>query len=86
MGFTAHAQQAFPATLAGHAVMPALTVIPAPADAPADLRQMHHHWNGIGPAGAPPRAGRTRPRGITPRERAAPRGAGARWTLSPTCT
>lgn len=22
-------------------------------DAPADLRQMHHHWNGIGPAGAP---------------------------------
>lgn len=36
--FTAHAQQAFPATLAGHAVMPALTVIPAPADAPAELR------------------------------------------------
>ncbi len=36
--FTAQAQQAFPATLAGHAVMPALTVIPAPADAPADLR------------------------------------------------
>jgi len=34
----AHAQQAFPATLAGHAVMPALSVIPAPADAPADLR------------------------------------------------
>ena len=34
----AHAQQAFPATLTGHAVMPALTVIPAPADAPADLR------------------------------------------------
>ena len=34
----AQAQQAFPATLTGHAVMPALTVIPAPADAPADLR------------------------------------------------
>ncbi len=34
----AHAQQAFPATLTGHAVMPALTVIPAPADAPAELR------------------------------------------------
>lgn len=34
----AHAQQAFPATLAGHAVMPAMTVIAAPADAPADLR------------------------------------------------
>ena len=34
----AHAQQAFPATLAGHAVMPAMTVIAAPSDAPADLR------------------------------------------------
>ena len=34
----AQAQQAFPATLTGHAVMPALSVIPAPADAPADLR------------------------------------------------
>lgn len=34
----AHAQQAFPAALTGHAVMPALSVIPAPADAPADLR------------------------------------------------
>ena len=34
----AHAQQAFPATLAGHAVMPAMTVVAAPADAPADLR------------------------------------------------
>lgn len=34
----AHAQQAFPATLTGHAVMPALSVIPAPADAPAELR------------------------------------------------
>ena len=35
---TAHAQQAFPATLAGQAVMPAMTVIAAPSDAPADLR------------------------------------------------
>lgn len=32
------AQQAFPATLAGHAVLPAMTLIDAPADAPADLR------------------------------------------------
>ena len=32
------AQQAYPATLVGHAVMPALTLIEAPADAPADLR------------------------------------------------
>jgi hypothetical protein len=32
------AQQEFKATLAGHAVLPAETFIPAPADAPADLR------------------------------------------------
>jgi len=35
---TAFAQQAYPATLAGHAVLPALTLIPAPQDAPQDLR------------------------------------------------
>jgi hypothetical protein len=33
----AFAQQQFPATLAGHAVLPALSFIDAPADAPADL-------------------------------------------------
>jgi len=32
------AQQAYPATLAGHAVLPALTVIAAPKDAPQDLQ------------------------------------------------
>ena len=32
------AQQAYPATLAGHAVLPALSLIPAPQDAPQDLR------------------------------------------------
>jgi len=32
------AQQEFPAILAGHAVLPAESFIPAPADAPADLR------------------------------------------------
>lgn len=32
------AQQAFPATLTGHAVLPAQTLIPAPQDAPQDLR------------------------------------------------
>jgi hypothetical protein len=32
------AQQAFPATLAGHATMPAASFIPAPKDAPADLQ------------------------------------------------
>ncbi|HPH15101.1 MAG TPA: glycerophosphodiester phosphodiesterase, partial [Burkholderiaceae bacterium] len=32
------AQQAYPATLAGHAVLPALTLIAAPGDAPADLQ------------------------------------------------
>lgn len=34
----AFAQQAFPATLAGHAVMPAASFIPAPKDAPQDLQ------------------------------------------------
>ena len=34
----AHSQSAYPATLAGHALMPALTLIPAPKDAPADLQ------------------------------------------------
>ncbi len=35
---TAHAQTAFPANLAGHALIPAQTFLPAPTDAPADLR------------------------------------------------
>ena len=35
---SALAQQAYPATLAGHAVLPALTLIAAPKDAPADLQ------------------------------------------------
>ena len=35
---SALAQSAYPATLAGHAVLPALTLIPAPKDAPADLQ------------------------------------------------
>lgn len=34
----AQAQQAYPATLAGHAVLPAQSFIPAPKDAPADLQ------------------------------------------------
>ncbi|MGC3984559.1 MAG: esterase-like activity of phytase family protein [Pseudorhodoferax sp.] len=34
----AQAQQAYPATLAGHAVLPALTLIAPPTDVPADLR------------------------------------------------
>jgi len=36
--FTAVAQQAYPATLAGHAVLPAQSVIAAPQDAPQDLQ------------------------------------------------
>lgn len=35
---TAHAQTLFPATLAGHALIPAQTFLPTPQDAPADLR------------------------------------------------
>jgi len=34
----ARADQLFPATLAGHAILPAATFIPAPADAPEDLK------------------------------------------------
>lgn len=32
------AQNAYPATLAGHAILPAMTLIPAAKDAPADLQ------------------------------------------------
>lgn len=32
----AHAQDAFPAVLAGHAYLPAFTLVPPPADAPRD--------------------------------------------------
>lgn len=38
MGTPAHAQQAFPATLVGHAALPARTFIDAPQDAPVSLR------------------------------------------------
>ncbi len=34
----AAAEDSFPATLAGHAVLPAMTLVAAPADAPADAR------------------------------------------------
>jgi hypothetical protein len=42
----ASAQTAYPATLAGHAVMPAATFIPAPADAPKDLQISGKFTNG----------------------------------------
>lgn len=38
LNLTAQAQTAYPATLAGHALLPAQTLIAAPKDAPADLR------------------------------------------------
>ncbi len=38
LSFSTQAQTAYPATLAGHALLPAQTLIPAPKDAPADLR------------------------------------------------
>jgi hypothetical protein len=37
-GATAQAQQKYPAVLAGHAVLPAMTLVPPPADAPASLK------------------------------------------------
>ena len=43
----ASAQQEFPATLAGHAVLPAATFIPAPADAPADLKVSGKFTTGV---------------------------------------
>lgn len=42
----AQAQQAFPATLAGHAILPAKTFIEAPADAPEDLKVSGKFTNG----------------------------------------
>lgn len=36
--FPASAQTKFPATLEGHAVLPAMTLVPAPADAPQELQ------------------------------------------------
>ncbi|HAP48108.1 MAG TPA: glycerophosphodiester phosphodiesterase, partial [Afipia sp.] len=39
--------QAFPATLAGHAVMPAESFIEAPADAPADLKVSGKFTTGV---------------------------------------
>jgi hypothetical protein len=41
------AQQAFRATLAGHAVMPAATLIPAPKDAPEDLKMSGKFTTGV---------------------------------------
>lgn len=38
LSLSAQAQTAYPATLAGHALLPAQTLISAPKDAPADLR------------------------------------------------
>lgn len=38
LAMPALAEETFPATLAGHAVLPAMTLIQAPADAPADAR------------------------------------------------
>src|SRR5688572_16872039 len=37
-GTTAQAQQKFSATVAGHALLPAMTLVPPPADAPATLK------------------------------------------------
>ena len=43
---SASAQNAYPATLSGHAVIPAATFIPAPADAPKDLQISGKFTNG----------------------------------------
>ena len=46
-GGGAQADQLFPATLAGHAVLPAASYIPAPADAPADLKSAGKYTSGV---------------------------------------
>lgn len=46
--FPASAQPKFPATLEGHAVLPAMTLVPAPADAPQELQISGRY---AGPAG-----------------------------------
>jgi hypothetical protein len=42
----AHAQREFPATLAGHAVLPAMSLLAAPADAPDDLKTSGKYTTG----------------------------------------
>ena len=46
--FPASAQTKFPATLEGHAILPAMTLVPAPADAPQELQISGRY---AGPAG-----------------------------------
>src|SRR5262245_22565476 len=41
------AQQAYPATLAGHAILPAASFIPAPKDAPQDLQVSGKFTTGV---------------------------------------
>jgi hypothetical protein len=48
IGSAAAAQTKFPAALEGHAILPAMTLIPAPADAPQDLQISGRY---AGPAG-----------------------------------
>ena len=38
LAVTATAQTKFPAVLEGHAILPAMTVVPAPPDAPPELQ------------------------------------------------
>lgn len=48
------ANEPFPATLAGHVVIPAETFIDAPADAPADLKTPGKSPRGAGPKPSAP--------------------------------
>ena len=48
VAFPASAQTKYPATLEGHAILPAMTLVPAPADAPQDLQISGRY---AGPAG-----------------------------------
>ncbi len=61
------AQQAFPATLAGHAVLPSATFIDVPADAPSDLRVSGKYTSGrrVDAIGTVPGLSAGRPTGLS---------------------
>ena len=71
--FPASAQTKFPATLEGHAVLPAMTLVPASADAPQDLQISGRY---AGPAGQRIDAPESVPGMLALSNKAAPRPTG----------
>jgi len=75
---TAFAQQKFPAILEGHAILPAMTLIPPPADAPSEL-QISGRF--AGPNGLRVDAPESVPGISALADKAAPRGTGINFPL-----